>query len=127
MKIDLVPLPPVFDEDRFDSLFVTPSTPTPPTPTDEDDESVGNRAQDEAERADSVPPVEIDFEGIRRRGYLVPTDFSVGTILLSPDGAERVDGSATFPVGDTEGPQRLAEDLLARATPGIAAHFSGAE
>ena len=46
--------------------------------------------------------------------------------LFSPDGAERVDGSATFPVGDGEGPARLAEDLLARATPGISAYFAGA-
>lgn len=46
--------------------------------------------------------------------------------LFSPDGAERVEGSATFPAGDADGPARLAADLLARATPGIAAHFSGA-
>ncbi len=46
--------------------------------------------------------------------------------LFSPDGAERVDGSATFPTGDADGPKRLAADLLARATPGISAHFSGA-
>ena len=45
--------------------------------------------------------------------------------LFSPDGAERVDGSATFAAGDARGPVRLAEDLLARATPGIAAHFAG--
>jgi hydroxymethylbilane synthase len=46
--------------------------------------------------------------------------------LFSPDGAERVDGAATFPLGDTSGPTRLAADLLARATAGIAGHFSGA-
>lgn len=46
--------------------------------------------------------------------------------LFSPDGAERVEGSASFPSGDDEGPRRLAADLLARASPGIAAHFSGA-
>jgi len=46
--------------------------------------------------------------------------------LFSPDGAERVDGEATFPAGDPAGPARLAADLLARASPGIAAHFSGA-
>ncbi|MEO6389281.1 MAG: hydroxymethylbilane synthase [Croceibacterium sp.] len=45
--------------------------------------------------------------------------------LYSPDGAERVEGAASFPVGDTAAPARLAADLLARATPGIAAHFSG--
>jgi hydroxymethylbilane synthase len=45
--------------------------------------------------------------------------------LFSPDGAERIDGAATFPVGDTGSPARLAADLLARATPAIAAHFAG--
>jgi hydroxymethylbilane synthase len=45
--------------------------------------------------------------------------------LFSPDGAERVAGSATFPVSDGDGPARLAHDLLARATPGIAGHFAG--
>ena len=45
--------------------------------------------------------------------------------LFSPDGAERVDGAATFAAGDPEGPERLAADLLARASPGIAAHFAG--
>jgi len=47
--------------------------------------------------------------------------------LFSPDGAERVDGSARFLAEDGEGPGRLARDLLARATPGIAAHFAGPE
>jgi hydroxymethylbilane synthase len=46
--------------------------------------------------------------------------------LLSPDGAERIEGTATFAAGDRDGPARLAADLLARATPGIAAHFAGA-
>jgi len=45
--------------------------------------------------------------------------------LFSPDGAERVEGRARFPAGDTDAPARLAADLLARATPGIAAHFAG--
>lgn len=45
--------------------------------------------------------------------------------LFSPDGAERVDGAVTFPVSDLKGPARLAADLLARATPGIAGHFAG--
>ena len=45
--------------------------------------------------------------------------------LFSPDGAERVDGGASFVASDSAGPERLAADLLARATPGIAAHFSG--
>ena len=45
--------------------------------------------------------------------------------LFSPDGAERIDGGATFAAGDPAGPARLAADLLARATPGIAVHFTG--
>ena len=45
--------------------------------------------------------------------------------LFSPDGAERVDGAVTFAADDRAGPERLAADLLARATPGIAAHFAG--
>lgn len=45
--------------------------------------------------------------------------------LFSPDGAERVEGAASFSAGDADGPARLADDLLARATPGIAAVFAG--
>ena len=45
--------------------------------------------------------------------------------LFSPDGADKVAGAATFVAGDVEGPARLAADLLARATPGIVAHFAG--
>jgi len=45
--------------------------------------------------------------------------------LFSPDGTERVDGVATFSTGDAETTGRLAADLLARATPGIAAQFAG--
>ena len=47
-------------------------------------------------------------------------------VLYSPDGAERVEGSLTFDLGDTNGPARLALDLLNRATIGITAHFDGA-
>lgn len=43
--------------------------------------------------------------------------------LFSPDGAERVDGSATFTPGDHAPVSALAADLLARATPAITDHF----
>jgi hydroxymethylbilane synthase len=46
-------------------------------------------------------------------------------VLFSSDGAERVDGAATFAASDVEGPGRLAADLLARASRGIAAYFAG--
>jgi hydroxymethylbilane synthase len=45
--------------------------------------------------------------------------------LFSPDGTERVSAEASFAAGDPDGPVRLAADLLARASPGIAAHFAG--
>lgn len=52
-------------------------------------------------------------------------ELEMSAALFSPDGLERVDGAARFAVGDEEGPARLAADLLARATAGIAPHFSG--
>ena len=45
--------------------------------------------------------------------------------LFSPDGAERIEGEASFAPGDAQGPAALAADLLARAVPAIAVHFSG--
>jgi hydroxymethylbilane synthase len=44
--------------------------------------------------------------------------------IFSADGAERVEGTATFAASHLEGPARLAADLLSRATPGIAALFN---
>ncbi len=43
--------------------------------------------------------------------------------LFSPDGAERIEGTASFAPGDHAPVRVLAADLLARATPGIAPHF----
>lgn len=45
--------------------------------------------------------------------------------LFSPDGKHRVDGEAHFAPGDAEGPEQLAADLLSRADPAIAEHFTG--
>ena len=45
--------------------------------------------------------------------------------LFSPDGAERVEASATFPAGDTEGPAALAQTLLNSAPEAIRRHFTG--
>lgn len=44
-------------------------------------------------------------------------------VLFSPDGAERIEGSANFTLDDSVTVRALAADLLARATPGIAPHF----
>lgn len=43
--------------------------------------------------------------------------------LFSPDGTQRIEGTARFAPGDAAAVAALAADLLARATPGIAAHF----
>ncbi|MBD60111.1 MAG: hypothetical protein CL808_08340 [Citromicrobium sp.] len=47
--------------------------------------------------------------------------------LFSADGAERVDGAVEVPRGDLDAIRAFAADLLDRATPGIAALFSGAD
>jgi len=52
-------------------------------------------------------------------------EITMRATLFSPDGSERVDGSASFAVADAAGPARLAADLLARAAPAIADHFAG--
>lgn len=56
---------------------------------------------------------------------LAGEELAMRAALFSPDGAERIDGAARFVVDDADGPAQLAAELLARATPGIAAHFTG--
>jgi len=53
------------------------------------------------------------------------TDLHMRAAILSPDGAERVDGEARFAAGDGEGPAGLAASLLDRAGPAIRRHFAG--
>ncbi|SHN53061.1 hydroxymethylbilane synthase [Erythrobacter sanguineus] len=48
---------------------------------------------------------------------------SMRAALFSPDGTERIEGTADFAPGDHAPVRALAADLLARATPGIAPHF----
>ena len=82
VRIDMVPLPPTFDEDEFRDLFNQPSDTA-------DDETAPRRTTgpDSARGAVATPEeIRIVFEGIRRRGGFVNTDVSVGQVLLSPDG-----------------------------------------
>ena len=46
--------------------------------------------------------------------------------LFSPDGTERIEGATSFAAGNHAPVKALAADLLARATPGITAHFKAA-
>ena len=45
--------------------------------------------------------------------------------LFSPDGAERIESSATFAIADIAAPAALARELLGKASPAITAHFDG--
>jgi hydroxymethylbilane synthase len=45
--------------------------------------------------------------------------------VFSPDGRERVEGTASFAPGDGAALAELARDLLARASPAITDHFNG--
>lgn len=84
IRVDLVPAPPTFDEERFRDLFNEPSE-------DEDDEGAESDEAPQPGQPAAVPDeVTIDFDGIRRRGGVVPTDFSVGAVLLHPDGTSGV-------------------------------------
>lgn len=50
-------------------------------------------------------------------------ELTMRAALFSPDGAERIEGTVRFALGDHGPVKALAADLLARATPGIAPHF----
>ena len=96
VKVDLVPLPPSFDEDAFRELFNEPADEEddpsdPQRSTSPSDRDSGSGSRGEPGGAVEPPEVvEIDFEGIRRRGDFVDTDFSAGSIRLSPDGKTAV-------------------------------------
>jgi len=81
------------------------------------------RAELEAERAllaalggTCHSPVAVLCEGVGER-------LAMRAALFSPDGAERVEGTASFAPGDTAAVEALAADLLARATSAITEHF----
>ncbi len=87
VRVDLVPRTPVFREDALDELFRVEEEPSG-APGGADDEGEGDEA-DEGE------PVEITFDGIRRRYEIVPIPFSVNEMAVSPDGETLVvSGSA---------------------------------
>jgi tricorn protease len=105
VRIDMVPLPPAFDEHRFRDLFNQPRDTAAGT-----QRATPSAARDTAGGAVPRPTsIDIVFDGIRRRGGFVNTSFSVGQVLLNPDGKTAVvtgDGALhriTFgPNGDVE-------------------------
>lgn len=58
---------------------------------------------------------------------LAEGELAMRAALFSPDGAERIEGSAVFAPGNFAPVAALAADLLARAPQSIAAHFRAAE
>lgn len=59
------------------------------------------------------------------RSAIEADEITMHAVLFSPDGAERVEGHARFATDDLAAVTYLATDLLARAAPAIAVHFSG--
>ena len=89
-------------------------------------DDAGTRAELEAERA-----LLAELGGTCHSPVAVLCAPEGGTLtmraaLFSPDGSERVEGTASFADGDHAPVKALAADLLARATPGITPHFGGA-
>lgn len=83
VKVDLVPLPPTFDEEAFRELFNEPEDEEERESDEEEPTPTAGGARGPVTPPDEVP---IVFEDIRRRGHFVETDFSAGAIRLSPDG-----------------------------------------
>jgi tricorn protease len=74
-------LPPTFDEHRFRDLFNQPRDTAEATPR-----TTPAATRDTAGPAPRPTAIDIVFDGIRRRGAFVNTNFSVGQVLLNPDG-----------------------------------------
>jgi tricorn protease len=82
VRIDMIPLPPAFDEHRFRDLFNQPRDTADGSPR-----ATPAAARDTAGGAVPRPTsIDIVFDGIRRRGAFVSTSFPVGQVLLNPDG-----------------------------------------
>lgn len=87
VKIDMVPLAPTFDEHRFRDLFNLPRDTTSRDSSDARPRTAPAAPRDTAGGAVPRPSeISIEFDGIRRRGAFVNTSFSVGQVLLNPDG-----------------------------------------
>lgn len=99
VRIDLVPRLPRFREDQFRDLFreqtppglpgeprTTESRPDGPQPQPQRPAVAAAGQDSAARRASSRKPVEIVWEGIRRRSSPVPVGLDVGSQTISPDG-----------------------------------------
>jgi tricorn protease len=79
-RVDLLPVPPVFKEDDFEKLFEEEN--------EEDDEGGKSDSEDDDEKKEEkeTEPVEIDFEGLKRRlRLLTPSEYNAAAMAISPD------------------------------------------
>jgi Tol biopolymer transport system component/C-terminal processing protease CtpA/Prc len=95
-RIDLIPRAPRFREDQFRDLFreetprtMNPARPPdgpPPAATDTANRQAGSGAAPADAQKKVVKPVEIVWEGMRRRLSLFPVGVAANSISISPDG-----------------------------------------
>src|SRR5829696_9749339 len=92
-RIDLVPRTPRFREDQFRDLFreepprnVTPANRPEPRPADTPGPSPLPSASPADEKRPAAKPVQVVFDGIRRRLSFVPVGLDVTYQTISPDG-----------------------------------------
>ena len=81
-RIDLLPRTPRFREDQFRDLFQPAEAEPEKNPAPEDVE----KDKDKAKKAEKPSPVEVVFEGIRRRSSLLPVGLDAFLLAISPDG-----------------------------------------
>ncbi len=108
-RVDLVLRPPRFREDLFRDLF-QPEPARPASTRPAPGEAAAGTSSERASRA----PVEVVFDGIRRRLSLIPVGVDVAAQRVSPDGRWVV------LIGGAEGQQNLyaySLDELARERP----------
>ena len=98
--MDLVPVTPVFREDKFQDLFVEKKNARSDSAAARGG-AAGRGAPARGAVADTTKETKIVFDGIRRRLSLLPTGVNVRTVSLSPDGKTLVLGAVA------EGQQNL--------------------
>ena len=140
-RIDLIPREPKFHEDQFRDLFKEePAKPAAPGEKKEAEkasdgqESGGAKKPSSGEEAKKKPvkPVEITFDGIRRRLHLLPTGIDANDLSISADGKSlllraRVAGQTnlyTYSVDELAKEPPVARQLTSTAAPKESPQFS---
>ena len=140
-RIDLTPHEPKFREDQFRDLFKEePAKPSAPAEKKEENKGPEKQEAGDAQKTPSgeetkkkpVKPVEIAFEGIRRRLQLLPTGIDANDLSISPDGKAlllraRVAGQTnlyTFSIEELAKEPPVARQLTSTAAPKDSAQFS---